>query len=103
MPIHAVLLPGRAGAVLRHGPDGSQTAYYDYDVWNPLFGTGADAHDLLPNSTQTDIFCSSQIVLLNGDVEMYGGDNLPAEPEHPEPRRQPVPSGAEHARCAPDR
>ncbi len=38
----------------------------------------AHAHVVLPNQTATDIFCSSQIVLLNGDVELYGGDNLPA-------------------------
>ena len=80
MPIHAVLMPD--GRVLTYGTDrnGVQTAYYDYDVWTPAFGTGPEAHNtLLPNGTQTDIFCSSQIVLLNGDVEMYGGDNLPAE------------------------
>ena len=79
MPIHAVLLP--SGRVLSYGtrPNGTQTAYYEYDVWNPAAGTGTDAHDLLPNTTQTDIFCSSQIVLPNGDVEMYGGDNLPTD------------------------
>ena len=78
MPIHAVLMPD--GRVLTYGTDrnGVQTAYYDYDVWNPAFGTGPEAHNTLVNGTQTDIFCSSQIVLLNGDVEMYGGDNLPA-------------------------
>ena len=52
---------------------------YDYDLWDPRAGTGASAHVVLPNQTATDIFCSSQIVLLNGDVELYGGDNLPAD------------------------
>ncbi len=79
MPIHAVLLPD--GRVLSYGtdPNGVQTAYYQYDVWDPRFGTGANSHLVLPNGTQTDIFCSSQIVLLNGDVELYGGDNLPPD------------------------
>ena len=79
MPIHAVLLPD--GRVMSYGtdPNGVQTAFYQYDVWNPRFGTGADAHSILPNGTQTDIFCSTQIVLLNGDVEVYGGDNLPPD------------------------
>ena len=79
MPIHAVLLPD--GRVMSYGtePNGTQTAFYRYDVWDPRFGTGENAHRLLPNGTATDIFCSSQIVLLNGDVELYGGDNLPAE------------------------
>ncbi len=77
MPIHAVLLPD--GRVMSYGtePDGSQTAIYRYDVWDPRAGTEPNAHKLLPNTTQTDIFCSSQIVLLNGDVAMFGGDNLP--------------------------
>ena len=77
MPIHAVLLPD--GRVMSYGtePDGSQTAIYRYDVWDPREGTEPNAHVLLPNTTQTDIFCSSQIVLLNGDVAMFGGDNLP--------------------------
>jgi len=78
MPIHAVLLPD--GRVLSYGTDrnGAQTAYYDYDVWDPRAGTGVDAHVTLPNGTATDIFCSAQLVLLSGDVELYGGDNLPA-------------------------
>ena len=79
MPIHAVLLPD--GRVMSYGTDtnGVQTAFYQYDVWNPQLGTGATAHTVLPNGTATDIFCSSQLVLLNGNVELYGGDNLPAE------------------------
>ena len=79
IPIHVVLMPD--GRVLSYGTDTVpvQTGYYVYDVWNPLFGTVAASHQTLPNTTGTDIFCSSQIVLINGDVEMYGGDNLPPE------------------------
>jgi hypothetical protein len=79
MPIHAVLMPD--GRVMSYGTDqnGVQTAFYQYDVWDPRLGAGASAHVTLPNGTATDIFCSSQIVLLNGDVEIYGGDNLPAD------------------------
>lgn len=84
MPIHAVLLPD--GRVMSYGTDpngGLQTAYYQYDIWNPQLGTGATAHTVLPNGTATDIFCSSQLLLLNGDVEVYGGDNLPVENNTP--------------------
>ena len=70
--IHAVLLPD--GRVLTYGTDtnGRQTGYFTYDVWDP--GTGA--HMTLPNGTDTDIFCGSQLVLpLTGDVLLAGGDN----------------------------
>ena len=79
IPIHVVLLPD--GRVLSYGSDTTpvQTGYYVYDVWNPLFGTVPTSHQTMTNTTGTDIFCSSQIVLINGDVEMYGGDNLPPE------------------------
>jgi hypothetical protein len=79
MPIHAVLLPD--GRVLSYGTreNGTQTAYYEYELWDPQAGTALTAHLLLSNTTATDIFCSSQIVLLNGDVELYGGDNLPTD------------------------
>jgi hypothetical protein len=79
IPIHVVLLPD--GRVLSYGSDTTpvQSGYFVYDVWNPLFGTVGTSHQTLTNTTGTDIFCSSQIVLINGDVEMYGGDNLPPE------------------------
>jgi hypothetical protein len=79
IPIHAVLLPD--GRVLSYGSDTTpvQTGYYVYDVWSPPTETGGDLHQTLPNGTGTDIFCSSQVVLLNGDVELYGGDNLPPD------------------------
>jgi hypothetical protein len=75
IPIHAVQLPD--GRVLSYGTrgNGTQTAYYEYDVWNPSTGV----HSVLPNQTATDIFCSSHVLLLNGDVEIYGGDNLPTD------------------------
>ena len=74
VPLHAVLTPD--GRVLTYGTDqaGQQTGYYDYDVWDPRLGTGAASHQTLPNETGTDLFCSAQIVLPDGNVELYGGD-----------------------------
>jgi hypothetical protein len=74
MGIHAVLTPD--GKVFSYGTDenGVQTAYYIYDVWDPAKGLGSDAHAILPNSTEVDIFCSSQLLLPNGTIEIYGGD-----------------------------
>ena len=73
VPIHAVLTPD--GRVLTYGTDqrGSQTGYYDYDVWDPR-PARSRSHLTLPNETGTDLFCSAQIVLPDGNVELYGGD-----------------------------
>jgi hypothetical protein len=74
IPIHVVLLPG--GRVMNYGTDasGQQGAQLIYDVWNPALGTGKKAHLVLTNTTSTDIFCSSQSVMTNGNVLTTGGD-----------------------------
>jgi hypothetical protein len=74
IPIHVVLLPG--GRVMNYGTDasGQQGAQLIYDVWNPTLGTGTNAHLVLPNTTSTDLFCSSQSVMTNGNVLTTGGD-----------------------------
>lgn len=77
IPIHVVLLPD--GRVLAYGTDarGYQTGQFNYDVWDPAKGTGADAHLTLPNTTGTDTFCSGQIVLpSSGAVLLTGGDKV---------------------------
>jgi len=73
--IHAVLMPD--GRVLTYGTtaSGKQTGFYIYDVWDPSAGLDA-GHTTLPNTTGTDIFCSSQVVLPAGNqVFIAGGDN----------------------------
>jgi len=74
IPIHAILL--QDGRVMSYGTNasGSQGAQLIYDVWNPLIGTDASAHLVLPNSTSTDIFCSALSLLLSGEVLTSGGD-----------------------------
>lgn len=75
IPLHAVLLPD--GRVMSYGTkaDGTQTAYFIYDVWDPAGGL-AGGHTTLDNPTGTDIFCSSQLLLPSGDaVFIAGGDN----------------------------
>ena len=73
--IHAVLTPD--GHVLTYGTnsDGTQTGYFNYDVWDPAEGLSG-GHLTLPNRTLTDIFCSAQIILpTSGDIFLAGGDN----------------------------
>jgi hypothetical protein len=72
--IHAVLTPD--GRVLSYGTTtaGIRTGYYVYDVWDPLLGLGSDSHTVLPNATEVDIFCNAQLLLPDGNIEMWGGD-----------------------------
>jgi galactose oxidase-like protein len=73
--LHQILLPD--GRVLNYGTNeaGQQGAAEYYDVWDPKFGTGLDAHQVLPNTTHTDIFCSDQSMLWRtGKVFITGGD-----------------------------
>jgi len=73
--VHAVLMPD--GRVLTYGTktSGQQTASDTYDVWDPSEGLDA-GHSTLPNTTGTDLFCSSQLVLPGGgQVFIAGGDN----------------------------
>jgi len=74
IPIHATLTPD--GRVITYGTqsNGKQSGYFAYDVWDPQGGlTGG--HLTLPNKTQTDIFCSAQLLLpQSGSVFLAGGD-----------------------------
>ncbi len=75
--VHAVLTPD--GRVLTYGTDGngSQTGKFIYDVWDPAAGGIQNGHLTLPNGTNTDIFCSSQVILPgSGDIFIAGGDNF---------------------------
>ena len=73
--VHAVLMPD--GRVLSYGTtaSGQQTGHSIYAVWDPSEGLDA-GHVTLPNNTGTDIFCSSQVVVPQGNrVFIAGGDN----------------------------
>lgn len=75
IPVHMVLMPD--GRVLSFGTkaDGTQTGFFIYDVWDPAAGLSS-GHLTLSNTTGTDIFCSSALVLpQGGNVFVAGGDN----------------------------
>lgn len=76
IPIHMSLLPD--GRVHSFGTDGSgnQTGQFIYDIWDPSLGTNADSHFVLPNITNTDIFCSSQTLLSATGKELIAGGDL---------------------------
>jgi len=75
--VHAVLMPD--GRVMSYGtkPDGQQTGYFNYDLWDSSQAVDS-GHNTLPNGTLTDIFCSSQVLLpeqSSTQVFIAGGDN----------------------------
>jgi YVTN family beta-propeller protein len=75
--IHAVLTPD--GRVMSYGSDqtGMGTGYFVYDLWDPSAGPTSSGHATLPNTTNTDLFCSSQLVLpTGGDIFIGGGDTF---------------------------
>ena len=76
IPIHLLLLPD--GRVLSYGsnPDGTQTGRFWYDVWDPSSGRPGLGHLTLRNTTETDLFCSAQLVLPGtNEAILLGGDN----------------------------
>ena len=75
--IHAALLGD--GRVMTFGtnPDGKQTGSFWYDVWDSTAARADQGHLTLPNTTGTDLFCSTQTVLPGtGELLIGGGDVL---------------------------
>ena len=75
VPLHVSLTPD--GRVMSFGSnaDGKATGFFMYDVWDPADGLDGE-HTTLPNMTQTDLFCSFQLLLPNsGKLLLLGGDN----------------------------
>ena len=72
--VHTVLMPD--GRVLTYGAqtNGYQSGRFQYDLWE---GTGSPAvgHTTMANTVQTELFCSTQLVLPGtNDVFIGGGD-----------------------------
>jgi hypothetical protein len=72
--MHLSLLPDGRVMNFGSGSSGAQGAQFVYDVWNPKAGLGARSHLTLPNTLGTDIFCSAQSLLPNGQLMLAGGD-----------------------------
>jgi len=71
--LHAVMTPD--GRVLTYGTqaDGTQGAFFNYDVWDPSAGLNG-GHLSFNNLTLTEIFCSSQVIMpQNGNILVVGG------------------------------
>lgn len=71
IPIHAIVLPD--GKVFSFGTTalGMQSAQFIYSVYDPETGV----ETVLPNTTDTDIFCSNMSLdPVTGNVMIFGGD-----------------------------
>jgi hypothetical protein len=76
-PIHMILLHN--GKVLSYGtsPTGRAGHAFHYDVWDPSKGLlDPTAHRVLPTQTATNIFCSGQVNLPDGQVFIMGGSQV---------------------------
>jgi len=74
VPIHVALMPD--GRVLGYGTDaqGARPTTLNYVVWDPNKGMAETAFISLPNSTGSNIFCASQLLLPDsGKVVIVGG------------------------------
>jgi hypothetical protein len=77
VPIHMILL--KTGKVLSYGtnPAGQGGQGFFYDVWDPSIGlANASSHFTLPTQTATNIFCSGQVNLADGEVLILGGSQV---------------------------
>ena len=77
IPIAVMLMPD--GRIFSYGTTqtGTQNAKLHYAIWDPLAGTGTNAFKVLPNTTNTDIFCAAQTFIpATGQALIAGGDAL---------------------------
>lgn len=77
IPIAVILMPD--GRVFAYGttPTGAQNAKLHYAIWDPSAGTSASAFEVLPNITETDIFCAGQALIPEtGHALILGGDAI---------------------------
>ena len=77
IPLALMLMPD--GRIFAYGTntDGDQGAKLHYVIWKPSAGTGASAFEVLPNTTNTDIFCAGQALIpQEGHALIVGGDAI---------------------------
>ncbi|MBA3756596.1 MAG: DUF1929 domain-containing protein [Nitrosomonas sp.] len=75
IPLAMMLMPD--GRIFAYGTDtdGDAGAKLHYVIWNPSAGISANAFEILPNITNTDIFCAGQALIPEtGRALIVGGD-----------------------------
>lgn len=75
IPLAMVLTPDGRVFVYGSNTEGAQTGKLQYVIWDPSFGIADNAFTMLPNTTDTDIFCAGQAIIPNtGHTLLVGGD-----------------------------
>lgn len=77
IPIAMMLMPD--GRIFAYGTntEGDSGAKLHYVIWNPSMGISTDAFEILPNTTNTDIFCAGQALIPEtGHALIVGGDAM---------------------------
>ncbi|MFK7966203.1 MAG: galactose oxidase-like domain-containing protein [Burkholderiaceae bacterium] len=72
VPLHAALTPD--GRLMTFGRDNANASEMVYDIWDWRAGLDEASHLTLPNRSGTDLFCSNQLLLSNGELLITGGD-----------------------------
>lgn len=72
IPIHAFV--DEYGRIITYGSTRPDEGTFDLDIWTPRRGFGADAHVSVPNTLNTNLFCSISVTdPLSRKVRILGG------------------------------
>ena len=75
MPIHMSLMPD--GRVFAFGKKVAIKSRLNYAIWNPSIGISTNAFEVLPNTTDTEVFCSGQALIPGtGESLILGGSRF---------------------------
>ena len=73
IPLHVTLTP-QGDIIGFGGTPGTGQDGMEYEFWSPTLGDGPSSHQLLPNTTPTNIFCAAQLILpFNDQLLIMGG------------------------------
>lgn len=73
-PIHMTLLPDDTVLTYGTNPDAQNATAFTFDKWLRTRGRENDSHETSPTGISTNLFCSAQTILPDGNVLVSGGD-----------------------------
>jgi hypothetical protein len=73
-PIHMAMMPDNTVLTYGTNPDAQNATAFTFDKWMRWRGKGANSHETAPTGIETNLFCSAQSVMPDGNVLISGGD-----------------------------